>query len=85
MALEAPDKLIIGSINFGGIVPNETYSSGDSYNGVYMSFICDFTIIPQQGAYPDSNLNLNLYNANDILVGMKFALPSSDDSDSSDE
>jgi hypothetical protein len=77
MALEAPDKLLIGSIDFGTTIPNETYSSLDTYDGVYMSFICNFTIIPQQGAYPDSNLNLNLYNANDITIGMKFALPTS--------
>ena len=61
MALEAPDKLLIGSIDFGTIVPNETYSSLDSYDGIFMSFICNFTIIPQQGAYPDSYLNYNLY------------------------
>jgi hypothetical protein len=76
MAIQAPDKLIIGSIDFGSSIINQTYTGG-TYDGVPMSFICNFTIIPQQGAYPDPYINNNLFNANDIIVGMKFALPSS--------
>jgi hypothetical protein len=76
MAIQSPDKLLIGSIDFGTLIPNQVYSGG-TYDGIYMSFICNLTIIPQQGAYPDSFINNNLYNANDIAIGMKFALPSS--------
>ena len=76
MAIGTPDKLIIGKIQFGSTTISTTWSSGDSYNGVFLSFTCNFDIIPQAGTYPTNDVNTNLYNANDIQIGWKFALPS---------
>jgi len=76
MAIGTPDKLIIGKINFGTTTVSSFWSSVDAYNGTFLSFTCNFEITPQAASYPDNTENPNLYNANDIQVGWKFALPS---------
>ena len=74
MDLNQPDKLILGSVDFGTTITSQFFNSGSSvYNGVPVSYISNFTIIPQQAGYPDNQLNYNLYNANDIQVGFKYA------------
>ena len=75
MAIGTPDKIIIGKIKFGSTTISTTWTSGDSYNGVYLSFICNVDITPQDATYPTNEPNYDLYNANDIQIGWKFALP----------
>jgi hypothetical protein len=74
MAIGTPDKLIIGKIQFGSTSITTTWSSGDAYNGVYLSFTGNFEIVPQTGTYPNNQINNNLFDAYNINVGDKFAL-----------
>ena len=76
MAISAPDKLLIGKINFGTLNVNQFYSSQDSYDGTLLSFGGNFEIVPQTGAYPINEINTELFTAYDIQVGWKFALTS---------
>ena len=75
MAIGTPDKIIIGKIQFGSTTISTTWSSVDSYNGVFFSFTCNVDIIRQDATYPTNDPNYNLYNAHDIQIGWKYALP----------
>ena len=74
MALTSPDILIVGRIKDSSIT--EYFNSGSSiYNGVPLTFNCQFEIFPQASGWPDPNQsNLNTFNANNIEVGNKFNL-----------
>jgi hypothetical protein len=76
MAVTIPDKLIVGKINFGTTSVSTFWNNGDAYDGAFLSFTANFDITPQAASYPDNSENPNLYNANDIQIGWKFALPS---------
>jgi len=73
MALTSPDILIVGRIKGSSIT--EYFNSGSSiYNGVPLTFNCQFEIFPQISGWPDNQSNLNTFNANNITVGDKFNL-----------
>jgi hypothetical protein len=76
MAVQVPDILILGKVKFGSLSVSQSFSSGSSvYNGTPLSFATQFEVIPQQAGYPDAINNPLYADAADILVGMKFALP----------
>jgi len=76
MAVQIPDILILGKIQFGSLNVSQSFSSGSSvYNGTPLSFTTQFDVVPQSAGYPDAIANPVYADAADIQIGMKFALP----------
>jgi hypothetical protein len=76
MALNQPGILIVGSIQFGTISEIDYFSSGSSvYNGVPLTYNCQFDIVQQTSGWPNNETNFNTFNAYNIEVGYKFNLP----------
>ena len=76
MALNQPGILIVGSIQFGTISEIDYFSSGSSvYNGVPLTYNCQFDIVQQTSGWPNNETNYDTFNAYNIEVGYKFNLP----------
>ena len=76
MALNQPGILVVGSIQYSTITEIEYFSSASSiYNGVPLTFNCQFDITQQVSGWPNNETNYDTFNAYNIEVGYKFNQP----------
>ena len=76
MAVQTPSILILGKVKPGQLSVYDTFNSGSSpYNGTFYTFLAEMEIVPQAATSPSTSSNPDVYDANSIQVGFKFALP----------